>query len=253
MQCHEFENRLNTVLDERRRPAADPLLAAHAADCDDCRQLLSLQAALFDGLSQRVSLSPARDFTERVVALAGREMPVLVAKHRSGRTWLALGAVLASAALMLLAVSLVRIARRGDTVAANGGERNTFVGQAPRQPSRLAMTQPGPNRKKGAPRAAEGLSGADWLIEAPRLPNRLRGYRNAIDDLVVSWPEAASRLDEMERVAPGLRPLRASFSIIWEALSFTNPTARQKPTTPPSSPTSWRWLEPRIMATAACC
>ena len=72
------------------------------------------------------------------------------------------------------------------------------------------------------------MSGADLLIAAPRLPAHLREYRGAIDDFVVSLPAAASRLEEMERVAPGIRPLRASFSIIWETLSLSIPAAETK-------------------------
>jgi len=237
MRCREFENRLNAVLDERLRPESDPLLAAHATHCDECRQLLSHQAALLDGLSQRNLPPLPRDFAGRVVAAACREAPVLVARQRTSQTWLAIGAVLASAAVMLLAVSLVRFALRGDRVAAEHGNReNSFVGKGPRQPSRLAVVQPGVTRRKGAPQKPEAISGADWLIEAPRLPNRLREYRGAIDELVVSLPEAASRLNEVEQVAPGIRPLRATFSTIWETLSLTIPSAGTKPG-PGESPT----------------
>jgi hypothetical protein len=138
--------------------------------------------------------------------------------------------MLASAAVMLLMVSLVRLARRGDAVAAvHGKQGSSVVVKGPRQPSRLAVVQPGIARRKGPPQEPQAISGADWLIEAPRLPNRLRAYRGAIDDLVVSWPDAASRLDEVERVAPGIRPLRASFSTIWETLTLTVPSAGTKP------------------------
>lgn len=234
MQCPEFENRLNAVLDERLRPETDPLLAAHATHCDDCRQLLSFQAALLDGLS-RWNLPPlARDFAGRVVSAARRDAPVFVARQRTGRAWLAIGAVLASAAVMLLAVSLVRFARRGDRVATEpNNQGSTLVGKGPRQPSRLAIAQPGVGRRKGESQEPQAISGADWLIEVPRLPNRLREYRGAIDELVVSLPEAASRLDKVEQVAPGIRPLRATFSTIWETLSLTIPATRSEP---PQSP-----------------
>jgi hypothetical protein len=237
MRCREFENRLNAVLDLRLPPEADPLLAAHAIHCDECRQLMSLQAVLLDDLSRRNLPPLPRDFAGRVVATARREAPVLVARPRTSRMWLAMGAVLTSAAVMLLAVSLVRFARRGERVAVEtGNQESKFAGKAPRQPSRLAVIQPGAGRRKVAPPQPEAISGADWLIEAPRLPNRLREYRGAIDELVVSLPDAASRLDEVEQVAPGIRPLRATISTIWETLSLTNPAAGTKPG-PGDSPT----------------
>lgn len=41
MQCVEFENRLNEVLDERGCPELDILLASHAHHCEACQLLLS--------------------------------------------------------------------------------------------------------------------------------------------------------------------------------------------------------------------
>jgi hypothetical protein len=230
MQCTEFENRLNAKLDDRQRPEVDSLLAAHAAECDDCRQLLSLQAALLAGLSRRNVPPVSREFAQRVVAAVCRPAPAVVASTRPARAWLAIGAVMASAAVMLLAVSLVRMARRGDAVAIGGVEpAGKVVGNRPRQRSRLAMAQPGVARQKSDSQSSEAMTGADLLLAAPRLPGRLREYRGAFDELVVSWPTAAARLDEVEQVAPGIRPLRASFSIIWETLSLSIPAAGTKP------------------------
>src|SRR5436190_4347620 len=107
MHCHEFEERLNARLDDRGNPAADGRLAAHAADCEGCRQLLADHASLFAGLSRMNTSALRRDFARCVVAAAAPAMPPVAARRSVGRTWLALGADLASAAAMLLAISLV--------------------------------------------------------------------------------------------------------------------------------------------------
>ena len=70
------------------------------------------------------------------------------------------------------------------------------------------------------------MTSADLLLEAPRLPTRFRTYRGAMDELAVAFPGAALRLDEMEHLAPGIRPLRASLAMIWDTLCRTIPTAR---------------------------
>src|SRR5687767_4855433 len=106
MQCHEFENRLNAVLDDRSEPQADPRLAAHARDCPPCRRLLAGQRTLFTGLRRSMAPPLKAAFAQQVVARAGTSKPVGVSPAPS-RVWLAVGALLASAAAALLAVSLV--------------------------------------------------------------------------------------------------------------------------------------------------
>ena len=75
MQCHEFENRLNAVLDERGEPQADPRLAAHARDCPPCRRLLAGQRALFTGLRQSIAPPLKAAFSQQVVARAVASKP----------------------------------------------------------------------------------------------------------------------------------------------------------------------------------
>ena len=49
MQCDEFEDRLNAVLDERRRPEWDTELSLHCENCAGCRQLAAAYDRLLDG------------------------------------------------------------------------------------------------------------------------------------------------------------------------------------------------------------
>lgn len=49
MQCHEFETRMQSVLDARQAPQADAQLAGHAAECADCRHMLAAMLAVVEG------------------------------------------------------------------------------------------------------------------------------------------------------------------------------------------------------------
>jgi hypothetical protein len=242
MQCREFEQRLNDLLDERRSPQADPRLSAHAARCDRCRQLLSGQATLLLGLSQMVTPVPDRNFARRVVA----EVVVKPSGVAPRRIWLSLAACLVSAAAMLLTVSLVWYARRSNTTGdgESAGARGTFAIARQRGPNLALMTKPVDGRRRAAGRDRPALTGADLLLEAPRLPEHLRSYYVAIDDLGAALPEAALRLDEVERSTPGIRPLRVSLFMIWDTLCRTIPGNRVD--APPQSRgrTSLWWLEP---------
>src|ERR1051326_4476327 len=111
MQCHDFEMRLNDVLDDGRNPAADAQLTAHAASCSACRMLLGEQDALFIGLARLPVPSLSGDFAERVVSAAMPVAPGAGARRRT-QIWRAVAAVLTSAAAMLLALTVIWSARQ---------------------------------------------------------------------------------------------------------------------------------------------
>ncbi len=121
MNCGQFEARMNLVLDQRRSPADDTALAAHAALCADCDRLLADESLLVACLAEASPHQPSYGFAQRVVTAAS----VVDARPRRGtRVWLALGVALSAAAAMLLAISIVWQARQatprgGEVVAAN--------------------------------------------------------------------------------------------------------------------------------------
>jgi hypothetical protein len=111
---------------------------------------------------------------------------------------------------VLLIVSLVWQARRGVASATWKHDREF---------SRCAAGASAWRRELGL-----AISQADWLIEAPRLPSRIRGsYQGTIDNLAVALPETVQRLDEVEHYAPGIRPIRISFGVLLDALWRTLP------------------------------
>ncbi|MGE0605591.1 MAG: anti-sigma factor [Pirellulales bacterium] len=95
MQCDEFENRLNDLLDARAAPEQDPQLAAHGEECQPCRALLAAERRLLQGLARNTLPTVAADFADVVV----RRSRVPVRPWRKYAAW-------AVAASLLMAVGI---------------------------------------------------------------------------------------------------------------------------------------------------
>jgi hypothetical protein len=98
MQCEEFENRLNAVLDERARLEWDHELRLHSESCSRCRQLADAYDALLDGFYALSAPNAPADMSLRVLA----EMRPQVASQ-----WRlpVVAAALATAAALLVTVT----------------------------------------------------------------------------------------------------------------------------------------------------
>jgi hypothetical protein len=233
MHCREFESRLNDILDDRGQPRADAQLAAHAEACDGCREMLDGYQALFAGLTRRAFPSPSAEFSQRVVE---EVVPAVVVSHGASarRIGWAVATVFTTAAAVLLVVSLVWQARRG--------------GPAPQSDHKLVGAPNTPQQPhRGAAPGGLAVAHGDWLIEAPRLPSRIRGsYRGTIDNLAVTLPETVERLDEVEHFAPGIRPIRISLGVLLDALWRTIPGSHEG--NQPSTRTSYHRADLRHLA-----
>jgi len=136
MNCGQFETRLNLLLDQRRSPASDPALSAHAAVCANCDELLADHVALVSCASHSRLPRVSADFSQRVVAAA---RPIAIPQLRTRRLFMAACVALSSAAAMLLAISIVWKARQAGP---SGGEPIV---------------------------ASHGMNSADFLVGAPHL------------------------------------------------------------------------------------
>lgn len=242
MKCREFENRLNDLLDDRKRPEGDALLADHARDCEPCGQLLAGQQLLLAGIKRASLPATTSGFARRVVEQASPAIQVARRAPSSQRNWWAVGTLLTAAAAMLLILSLVWQARQGAIPVGND--------QALTDPQEIDNYPPDyrpavrPENRSRPPGLA--LAQADWLIEAPRLPATLREYSGTFDNLAITLPETVQRLDEMEHYAPGIKPIRISFGVLldtlWNAFPGSSNAAQQ-----PAS-TTYRRLDPRHVA-----
>jgi anti-sigma factor RsiW len=98
MQCVEFEDRLNAVLDERSFPEWSAELRSHYESCASCRQLAAAYGALFDGFYALATPEPPADLTARVMAEL-KPQPAPRVRHRA--LW---AAALTTAAALFVAV-----------------------------------------------------------------------------------------------------------------------------------------------------
>jgi hypothetical protein len=243
MNCNQFETRFHSLLDQRGNPSADPALIEHAAQCGDCQRLLSGHATLALGLSLLPKRGIRRERVLAIVALARDQRFALRAAPSTGLsagrrqlfTRVLMGAAgfgLAAAAALLLMIGLNALGRqknRTDGFAASPPQRMWRGGQV--RSKGFAIYQPGSGN--GAVVASKtDFTTADLLLAAPRLPNRLRNYHDAVDQLVVVLPEAARRLEEAERLSPGLRPLYASLEFFWDALFGPDASNQDKSSQP---------------------
>lgn len=216
MHCQEFEYRLNAVLDERGTPEHDSQLAAHARQCESCRQLLLGQRAILSGLRQATAPALGSTFSQRVVSLAVSDAPAFV-NQRSRRVWLALGALLTSAAAALLVVSLVWYARRTGPAIANAPRHQVSSGVASdrQKPRNSGAIRRGRGAMPAGYSGGLALAQPGWLVEAPRIPEHLQ---SSIGSLPEALPETMDQLNHVEQIAPGIRPIRLSLSALWDAL-----------------------------------
>lgn len=127
--------------------------------------------------------------------------PVVVRQRRSHRVLLAACVALSSAAAMLLAISIVWKARQAGP---SDGEQIVTTG---------------------------GMTSADLIVDAPSLWS---------NQFAMAASGASLRLDQVERVAPGIRPLRHSLSMIFDALRQAFQT-RHDATTPPTEEGMGNW------------
>ena len=222
MKCHEFEDRLHALLDDRRSPAGDTALAAHAAACPACGQLLTGQQVLLAGL--RSGLPPlAGDFARRTLdrylaesSDAPLDAVVLTGRGRSllaRRAWQVAGWLLASAAALLIGFSIFLASRPADNAnnAVVTKDQKVRKTEASAQP--LLVDDQAGGTARSRPRRDAVARGRSFISRPAG------GYGMAIADMATSLPEAVERIEEVERkYAPGIRPIRVSFAVLWEAL-----------------------------------
>lgn len=112
MQCEEFEDRLNAVLDMRGRAECEPELRLHAETCPDCRRVAAEYEMLLDGFCALTGPAVPADMAARVLA----DLP---ARPSRARYAILAGAALATAAaLLVVLIPLVRWSPRDNSQSA---------------------------------------------------------------------------------------------------------------------------------------
>lgn len=229
MKCFEFTDRMNSLLDDRQLPQVDGLLRAHASICEGCRETLAAQEILFTGLELFDPPALPPNFVSNVMSAVARPEDVVskaeVTGHNGWRVGL-FAAVVATAAVALIAVSLAWNQRRDENA-----ETEIAVIQ-PARPGKLRHN--GPLLSAHNPgQIAKALPQTVNRDEDVLSPARVREYREALHLFALHLPDAVGQLEAVEFYAPGIRPVRASFSVALDALYRTIPGNRDhRPGTP---------------------
>lgn len=224
MQCHEFDERMQDLLDARRLPEQDPALLAHTSECGNCRQQLAAQEALFRSLAARRVTAVSPGFASRVVEQV--QETNLRPQSAPRRPWLLATAIVSTAAAALLAVGIFAN-HRGSDVQPGGLVRQTPDDQGGQSANTLiavdtqtkASNSPSPSAVATSQRQP-----IDGQI-AEMVP-----LEQAIQSLASQVPQAVQRLDEVEEATPGLRPVRKSFTLAIGTIRRTMPQqSRERP------------------------
>jgi len=216
MQCEEFEDRLNRLLDHRLSPDDDESLVMHAHDCDDCAGLFHAQQRLFTGLRMG-NARPSVELATRVVSQQHSELGRRRAAWRNGG-WamlLASAASLGGLALMALKTS---------------DHRPDIVKKAPVQGS-----QHGP----GLAIAGVGPATPDKIATPEKADERFEEYFVVLENFATQISDS-KEFDEMsESLEPSIKPIRSSFGLALDALRRTLPRGKESRATKPDAGASW--------------
>lgn len=146
MQCREFENRLNEVLDERGRPELDMLLASHAHHCESCGQMLARYELVCEAATSLPLPKLPADFSQRVVSEYLRQAhsavdssAIELAASRRRLQWSV--SLVALAAVLLIAI-LPLLARRQGGPLASGNGALAMASRGGKAPRDVAKTVP---------------------------------------------------------------------------------------------------------------
>jgi hypothetical protein len=233
MRCAEFERRFQLALDERRSPRGDASLEAHARQCGDCWELLVGQERLAELLERGVP-PLSRDFAQRSTHLVPVPRPVA----SRGIPW----TMMLSAAAVFVVCFLVPLSRReasrdmgASTLSPSPppparshrplGARGTIAAWSQRpggSAARHAQTPFGPTtpadrdiRREGNAPNASGIADSDEL-------------RRTLVELWTRIPEMPpERLEPIDRIAGGIRPLASTLAAALDAIRRTLPVARE--------------------------
>lgn len=232
MRCNEFETRLNHLLDRRRDPRHDRIVANHADDCGDCRRLMDAYLGICEGLSGLASPVPADDLGERVLCeLARQPAP-------SSRRWLAPWAAIAAALLVFVAT---RDRQPHQPVAAPA----PALAAAP-VPVPVIVAAPAPAQTPSAPVGVLARQATEKYADLARdTQSALAGMSMLLPhmdiDMDLNMDEPAAQSDPVNddasplttQVAAGLKPLADSttgaMSFLWNMLPHSQPAGGTLP------------------------
>ena len=199
MQCSEFEDRLQYLLDLRSVPHQDAALQSHAQICPRCRDQLLATGRLLDGLELLEAPELDDDFAQKVVLHVG-----VPARHPVSHSIVVAALALAATALIAISPSLWSIFQDRQPVATN--PRPTHSGSANR------------NSAESPTLAASNHVSAN------------QGWMVSQDSIQILYPEETRQRhrQQMSQIADDLRPIASPFNAAVTALRRSLPVVRSR-------------------------
>jgi hypothetical protein len=220
MQCDDFLNRWQNLLDERLVPEHDELLRTHAEKCGECREFLRVQGVVFAEVERsRGSLPRA----EPIVAVLAR--PALARNRESLPSFSQPVARRTTSSLVLgmaIAGSLFLPGWRYLESRQAAARLQPSQEQVENRAVPAANVSKGANASKGTNpgggMASHAASSASATNPSPSTPASL----NALTD-----PDSES-FDPLDPIAGGIEPLTDTFGGAWKSLcnSLAEPVER---------------------------
>lgn len=255
MQCRDFEERVQFLLDERQAPQHDALLQSHAQSCAGCRQLLLDQEALFRGIGNSRLPELPHNFPSRVVSAQVADAAQAVVRPGKQRPWLLALGVVSTAAAALIALSIAMNRWPDDR---QGSGKVAPVNQQVKSPAGPLQSQLATEKSRDATHGLpvgpgvgdsnSSKSGTDSSVAAADVES-LERYGQALQDFAAQVPQAVDRLDEVEEATPGLRPVRTSFTLAIGTIRRTIPPPRkQAPPRPGKRDSGLLWPVANVVA-----
>jgi hypothetical protein len=247
MQCDDFQLRWQALLDERKSVQDDHLLAAHAAKCLDCKELLEIQSLLFDEIARvrrnnslPTKSSPVKTGFARRQADLGKAVPGISAsryanaalqteKAKRRQTSSSNGVSrrqVANALVLGLAVAgslLVAIIPAWKYARANrSGETNRAVAT---NSSPLAMpgTIWGTRTPAGSMRNDDANPSRADVATAVPTPAEQEALRNLMQQMSDNFSHVPAK--QLDNIAGGLRPLTDTLGAAFDALRRSIPVS----------------------------
>jgi hypothetical protein len=197
--------------------------------------VLASYETLLHGARRLTVPAPSARLAERAVeqfSAAGAVSPARPARFQATH-WAALAT---AAAVVLVVVGLAgrqlrRSGQTDDAVAQPASGSNGGNAATPANRRAVAALNPGgrPRRQPAKPTELVGAQQPSVAAVAPvggqpeHASPDLADYRTTISLWAQQWPVAVDKIDAFEQYAPGIRPIRASFSAALDALRRTLP------------------------------
>jgi hypothetical protein len=223
MQCEEFEERINAVLDERRRPEWDAELSLHCDSCADCRKTAEAYDHLLDGFYALTAPDAPDDLALRVLVDVQNE-------RAPRRRFTRRTAIMATAAAILVAIGpLLHTTPESQVATSNApqqvatrpaaGATRAPLEELPLVPELLSMT----NATKGDPFAGLAKGTGQGLANVMLFVPGVGGGKGIMD---VPPKKVPSERSWTEPVSEGLRPITNTVTETFDLLIETLPVSQ---------------------------